>query len=154
MRPSRRRELIRAGLAALAAGAVAFAFVYVIAARSDDDAGATAAAVAPAETSRTITAALVAGQTHGLGKAAGFAGRAATVYDRYYDHCKRYTYDALAFPAKVADDAAAAKLFAGPPRQFQPPAYRGCLAGLRAGVAFIDLRELKRQLAEEEEHED
>ena len=81
------------------------------------------------------------------GEAAGFAGRAARVYERYYEHCKVFTYDALAWPEKARDDEEAARIFAGPPRRYQPPAFRGCLHGLRAGEAHITLAELFRRIA-------
>jgi hypothetical protein len=76
------------------------------------------------------------------GAAAGFGGRAARVYDLYYEHCKHYTYDALAWPQHARDATEAARLYTGPPREFQPPAFRGCLAGLGAGEATIDLKAL------------
>jgi uncharacterized repeat protein (TIGR03943 family) len=76
------------------------------------------------------------------GKAAGFKGRAARVYDAYYKHCKQFTYDALAWPQRARNETEAARLFAGPPREFQSPAFRGCLAGLNAGEATIDLKTL------------
>jgi uncharacterized repeat protein (TIGR03943 family) len=81
------------------------------------------------------------------GESAGFAGRAARVYERYYAHCKVYTYDALAWPEKARNDEDAARLFAGPPRRYQRPAFRGCLDGLRAGEARITLAELFRGIA-------
>jgi uncharacterized repeat protein (TIGR03943 family) len=86
-------------------------------------------------------------RSSGLGLAAGFQGRAANVYDRYFDHCKEYTYEALVYPGKAKGNEEAARVFAGPPREFQPPAYQGCLAGLEADQASIDLRELILRMA-------
>jgi uncharacterized repeat protein (TIGR03943 family) len=73
---------------------------------------------------------------------AGFTGRAARVYDRYYEHCKVFTYEALAWPERARNAEEAARMFAGPPRRYQPPAFRGCLDGLEAGEASITLTEL------------
>jgi uncharacterized repeat protein (TIGR03943 family) len=82
------------------------------------------------------------------GERAGFTGRAGNVYERYYAHCKEFTYDALAWPQRASDAEEAARLFAGPPRPLQPAAYRGCLDGLNAGEARITLKELFRRLAQ------
>jgi uncharacterized repeat protein (TIGR03943 family) len=82
------------------------------------------------------------------GERAGFAGRAANVYERYYAHCKEFTYDALAWPQRASNADEAARLFAGPPRPLQPAAYRGCVDGLNAGEARITLKELFRRAAQ------
>jgi putative membrane protein len=82
------------------------------------------------------------------GELAGFAGRAANVYERYYAHCKEFTYDALAWPERASNADEAARLFAGPPRPLQPAAYRGCVDGLNAGEARITLKELFRRAAQ------
>jgi uncharacterized repeat protein (TIGR03943 family) len=79
--------------------------------------------------------------------AAGFTGRAARVYRSYYEHCKVFTYEALAWPKRARDAEEAARLFAGPARQYQRPAYLGCLAGLEAGEARITLKELFSRMA-------
>jgi uncharacterized repeat protein (TIGR03943 family) len=81
------------------------------------------------------------------GREAGFTGRAANVYDRYYDHCKEFTPEALAWPKTARSAEEAASVFAGPPRRYREPAYRGCLAGLRADVARITLRDLFARMA-------
>jgi putative membrane protein len=106
---------------------------------SSSDAGASPA-VSPAPAGAEST-------SRRSGEAAGFAGRAARVYERYFAHCKVYTYDALAWPEKARNDEEAARLFAGPPRRYQRPAFRGCLDGLRTGEARITLAELFRRIA-------
>jgi hypothetical protein len=85
------------------------------------------------------------------GIGAGFTGKAAHVYDLYYEHCRHYTWVALAYPRKARNAAQAARIFAGPTRPFQPPAFRGCLAGLGAGQATIDLERLLALIAADDE---
>jgi hypothetical protein len=85
------------------------------------------------------------------GVAAGFTGKAAHIYDLYYEHCRHYTWVALAYPLKAHNAAQAARIFAGPKRPFQPPAYRGCLAGLGAGEATIDLKRLLALIAADDD---
>jgi len=81
--------------------------------------------------------------------------RAQQVYDAYFQHCKEFTYQALAYPRTASDATDAARQYAGPPRQYQQPAFRGCLAGLRLGTPRITLADIKRAAAEEaEEHGD
>jgi len=81
--------------------------------------------------------------------------RAQRVYDAYFQHCKEFTYDALTFPRTAVDATDAARQYAGPPRQYQQPAFRGCLAGLRLGTPSITLADIKRAAAEEaKEHGD
>ena len=81
--------------------------------------------------------------------------RAQLVYDAYFEHCKEFTYDALAFPRTAVDATDAARQYAGPPRKYQQPAFRGCLAGLRSGTPRITLADVKRTAAEEaKEHGD
>jgi hypothetical protein len=81
--------------------------------------------------------------------------RRRLVYDAYFRHCKEFTYRALAFPRTAVDAADAARQYAGPARQYQGSAFRGCLAGLRAGTPTITLADVKRIAAEEaEEHGD
>jgi hypothetical protein len=80
-------------------------------------------------------------QNHG-----GYSGRAGRVYDTYFEHCKEFTYDALAYPKRATGEIDAARMFAGPPRELQPPAYEGCLAGLEADVATITLRDVIQAL--------
>jgi hypothetical protein len=83
------------------------------------------------------------------------ADRAQQVYDAYFQHCKEFTYQALAYPRTASDATDAARQYAGPPRQYQRPAFRGCLAGLRLGTPRITLADVKRVAAEEaEEHGD
>ena len=77
--------------------------------------------------------------------------RAAAVYRTYYEHCRHFTPAALAYPQQATSAVAAARLFAGPPRRFRQPAYRGCLAGLRAGDATVDLKALLASMKEEKE---
>ncbi len=111
-----------------------------------DDGGVAAAlggAPAPGRASRT--------KRPPTGESAGFTGRAANVYERYYAHCREFTYEALAFPARVQTAEEAARLFAGPKREFQPPAYRGCLDGLRAGEARITVVDVIKTLVGNEE---
>ena len=77
------------------------------------------------------------------------------MYDAYFQHCKEFTYGALAFPRTASDATDAARQYAGPARQYQRSAFRGCLAGLRAGTPQITLADVKRAAAEEaEEHGD
>jgi hypothetical protein len=81
--------------------------------------------------------------------------RSQQVYDAYFQHCKEFTYQALAYPRTASDATDAARQYAGPPRQYQQPAFRGCLAGLRLGTPRITLADIKRAAAEEaEEHGD
>jgi hypothetical protein len=83
------------------------------------------------------------------------ANRTQRVYEAYYRHCRRFTWPALVYPQAARSETEAARKFAGPPRPYQRPAFRGCLAGLRAGEATIDLAEVKRLVeAEEAEHGD
>jgi hypothetical protein len=86
------------------------------------------------------------------GSAAGFTGKAAHIYDLYYEHCRHYTFKALAWPRQAGSATQAARMFAGPPRTFQPPAFRGCLAGLRAGKATITVAKLKALAAADDDH--
>jgi hypothetical protein len=78
--------------------------------------------------------------------------RSQAVYDAYFRHCKAFTWRALVYPKTARNEVDAARQYAGPPRQYQQPAFRGCLAGLRADSATITLEEIKR-LAEEEAKE-
>jgi hypothetical protein len=80
------------------------------------------------------------------------ADRSRAVYDAYFRHCKQFTWRALAYPKTARNEVDAARQYAGPPRQYQRPAFRGCLAGLRADSATITLEEIRR-LAEEEAKE-
>ena len=86
------------------------------------------------------------------GSTAGFGGKAARIYDLYYEHCKHYTYKALAWPRHAGSATQAARMFAGPPRTFQSPAFRGCLAGLGAGKATITVAKLVALAAADEDH--
>jgi hypothetical protein len=72
-------------------------------------------------------------------------GRAALVYDAYYEHCKHYTYDALAYPQHAGSAVEAARLYAGSPRRYQQAAFRGCLAGLEGGDGQITLSVVRAQ---------
>jgi hypothetical protein len=86
------------------------------------------------------------------GSAAGLSGKAARIYDLYYEHCMHYTYRALAWPRQAGSQTQAARMFAGPPRTFQAPAFRGCLAGLGAGKATITVAKLVALAAADEDH--
>lgn len=114
--------------------------VAVLAGGDASSASAASAAPTPAQTTPAPS-----------GEEVGFRGRAARVYERYYVHCKEFTYEALAFPSRVRTQEEAAKLFAGPPRQFQPPAYRGCLDGLRRGEGRITVADVIKALVAGEE---
>ena len=83
---------------------------------------------------------------------AGFTGKAGRIYNLYYEHCKHYTFKALAWPRQAGSPIQAARMFAGPPRTFQPPAFRGCLAGLKAGKATITVAKLKALVAADDDH--
>ena len=72
------------------------------------------------------------------------ADRTQLVYDAYFRHCKQFTWQALVYPRAARDETDAARQYAGPPRQYQRPAFRGCLAGLRADAATVDLETIKR----------
>ena len=85
------------------------------------------------------------------GNAAGFKGKAAHIYTLYFEHCKHYTWRALAYPLTAHNAAQAALLFAGPPREFRPPAFRGCLAGLSAGEATINVKRLQALIAADDD---
>jgi hypothetical protein len=85
------------------------------------------------------------------GVAAGFRGKSAHIYDLYYEHCRHYTWVALAYPRKARNATDAARIFAGPKRPFQPPAFRGCLAGLGAGEATINLERLLALIAADDD---
>jgi hypothetical protein len=74
------------------------------------------------------------------------------VYDAYYSHCREFTPGGLIWPDTASSAAEAAKLYAGPPREFQKPAYRGCLAGLNDSTGRVTVAVAKR-LAEEEAEE-
>ena len=81
--------------------------------------------------------------------------RSQQVYDAYFQHCKEFTYQALAYPRTASDATDAARQYAGPPREYQQPAFRGCLAGLQLGTPRITLADIKRTAAEEaKEHGD
>jgi uncharacterized repeat protein (TIGR03943 family) len=108
---------------------------------SVNDGGRVAGPVAPRRATTTPARPRVSGRD------AGFSGRAANVYDRYYDHCKEFTPEALAWPRKARSAEDAASIFAGPPRRYREPAYRVCLAGLQAGEARITLRDLFARMA-------
>jgi hypothetical protein len=75
--------------------------------------------------------------------------RAQLVYDAYFGHCKEFTYEALVFPRTAVDARDAARQYAGPSRPHRRSAFRGCLAGLRAGTPRITLADVKRIAAEE-----
>lgn len=117
----------------------------------DGGGSTTYAAPAASAAAETATPAAAPAPTNALaptGKDAGFSGRAAKVYETYYAHCKVFTYEALAFPKRVKTPEEAARVFAGPPRKFQPPAYRGCLDGLRAGEGRITVADVLKTLVE------
>src|SRR5262245_12768672 len=112
----------RAGLAAAVCAAAALSGCS----SGGDDTVAAPPPPPPATTTQPATQMPVTG----LGAKAGFAGRGARVYDAYYSHCREFTPAALVWPDKAPSAAEAARRYAGPPREFQKPAYRGCLAGL------------------------
>jgi hypothetical protein len=72
--------------------------------------------------------------------AAGHKGTAARVFDDFYFHCRRYTYQALVYPERVASADAAVRLFVGQPKNYREAAQDGCLAGLNAGEATITVQ--------------
>ena len=81
------------------------------------------------------------------------ADRSQRVFEAYYRHCREFTWQALVYPQTARNQTEAARKYAGPPRRYQRPAFRGCLAGLRVGKPRIDLAEVKRLAeAEAEEH--
>jgi len=112
-----------------------------------------AAAVAlAAVTLVTAPATAAAAHAPAKGTAAGFSGKAAHIYDLYYEHCSHYTWKALAWPQRAGNATQAARMFAGPPRTYQPPAFRGCLAGLGAGRATITVAKLVALAAADDDH--
>ena len=134
----------RAGLAAAACAAAALA-------GCSSDGDDTVAAPPPPPPAATTTLPSQVPVT-GLGAKAGFSGRGARVYDAYYSHCREFTPGGLIWPQRAASAAQAAKLYAGPPRELQKPAYRGCLAGLENTTGRITVA-VARRLAEEEAEE-
>ena len=131
----------RAALAARGAGMVVVALA--LAGCSSDGSESTATVPAPGTAPVTAPATTTAGD------------RSQQVYDAYFQHCKEFTYQALAYPRTASDATDAARQYAGPPRPYQQPAFRGCLAGLRLGTPRITLADIKRAAAEEaEEHGD
>jgi hypothetical protein len=134
----------RAGLAAALAGAAVLA--------GCSSGGSETSATPPPPTVAAAPPPPAPAAAQGVGAKAGFAGRAARVYDAYYSHCREFTPAALVWPDEVDGAPAAAKLYAGPPREFQQPAYRGCLAGLRVTSGRFTVARVKA-LAEEEAKE-
>jgi hypothetical protein len=135
----------RAGLAA----ALAAAAVLAGCSSGDSD---TTAAPAPSPPPAAGTTLPTQVPVTGLGAKAGFSGRGARVYDAYYSHCREYTPAALIWPDDAPSATVAAKRYAGPPRELQQAAYRGCLAGLEHSTGRVTVAKVKA-LAEEEAEE-
>ena len=122
---------------------------FALAGCSSDGSESSATVPAPSPVTAPVTAPATARATTSA------SDRSQQVYDAYFQHCKEFTYQALAYPRTASDATDAARQYAGPPRQYQQPAFRGCLAGLRLGTPRITLADIKRAAAEEaEEHGD
>jgi hypothetical protein len=133
----RRQRYVRALLGSRSAAALVAALVLAGCSGEESEPAATLAAPAPAPAAPSAEPA---------------GDRSQAVYDAYFRHCREFTWRALVYPKTARNEVDAARQYAGPPRQYRRPAFRGCLAGLRADTATITLDEIKR-LAEEEAKE-